>query len=551
VTGKPCFEDVVTLPEVSEIFGCHLRIWERSDRAIVLAGNLKDLPIPQSRIEECVDEIARLYLRDARPFDFYIYYADREIKRLPYLRIPFDVDEGRRRSTAMVQRIRSIATRSPLAARPEDLAWGAFLNPRWHSMSLDEFRHLAGVAPDEYEGDLYTADIVRSYLQTGMTMVPWDPYFLARSLAEVKSLDAIITTTGDQRLRELLSVAAATLRSDSRAIKVDYEHEREKPAFGILARQYPELTDDDWELLDSYGKNRPAPWSEDFEGLEAIRELLQDIKESGNPSNVCGVALAALERAERIITSWRKIMDDDFRERERQREVPAFRASDVLYVAGDADRAYLETIHWTAAPGCGEEQCYADLVKRLSADAMRLEAMRIRKGCDPFGRAIVHAGDYFGMEAYVVEWPQEILEEPYPDTAIIVANNIYSGRPLGGRPAYINYESGRCDLLPAADYRSGMPGFTWGYGGTGPGLLKEAIKRACCSNIPAPESRFFRWWMDSVVSTGPEREEFKISVGEVRHWYKDEQSSDELLDWKNGKGSKIVSMANFFGWELL
>lgn len=548
MTGEPCFEDVVTLPEVSEIFGCHLRIWERSDRAIVLAGNVKDLHIPQGRIEECVDEIARLYLRDARPFDFYIYYADRENK--PYLRIPFDVDDGRRRSTAMVQRIRSIATSSLLAARPEDLAWGAFLNPRWHSMSLNEFRHLTGVTPDEYEDDLYTADIVRSYLQTGVTMVPWDPNFLARSLAEVKSLDAIITTTGDQRLRELLSVAASTLCTDSRAIQADYAYKREKPAFGILARQYPKLADDDWVLLDSYSKNRPAPWSEDFEGLDAIREILRDIKETGNPSNVRGVALAALERAERIITGWRKIMDNDFRERERQREAPAFRPSDVLYVAGDADRAYLETIHWTTEPACGKEQCYTDLVKTLSSDAMRLETMRIRKGCDPFGRAIVHAGNYFGLEAYVVEWPQEIPAEPYSDTEIIVANNIYGGRPLGGRPAYINYENGRCDLLPATDYRSGMPGFTWGYGGTGPSLLQEAIKLACCSNIPAPESKFFRWWMESVVSTGAEQEEFKISVGEVRHWYKGEQSPAELLAWKNGKGSEIVSMANLFGWEL-
>lgn len=546
MTGKPCFEDVVTLPEVWENFGCHLRIWDRSDRVIVLAGNLKDLPIPQSRIEACVDEIARLYLRDARPFDFYIYYPDRHNNRLPYLRIPFDVDEERRRSTAMVQRIRSIATRSPLAARPADLAWGAFSNPRWHSMSLDEFRHLTGVTPDEYEGELYTADIVRSYLQTGMTMVPWDPYLLARSLAEVKSLDAIITTMDDQRLRELLSAAAAALCSDSRAIQADYEYKREEPASGILARQYPELTDDDWALLDSYGKNRPAPWSEDFERLDAIRALLRDIKESGNPSNVHGVALAALERAERIITGWRKIMDDDFRERERQREAPAFRVSDVLYVAGDADRAYLETIHWTTEPGCGKEQCYPDLVKRLSTDATRLEKMRIRQGRDPFGRAIVHAGDYYGLDAYVVEWPQEIPAEPYPDTAIIVANNIYSGRTLGGRPAYINYESGRCDLLPAADHLSGMPGFTWGYGGTGPSLLAEAIKRACCSNIPAPESKLFRWWMESVVSTGPEQEEFKISVGEVRHWYRGEQSPEELLAWRNGKGSKV---ANFLGWE--
>lgn len=56
--------------------------------------------------------------------------------------------------------------------------------------------------------------------------------------------------------------------------------------------------------------------------------------------------------------------------------------------------------------------------------------------------------------------------------------------------------------------------------------------------------------MESVVSTGPEQEEFKISVSEVRHWYKGDQSPEELLAWKNGKGGKIAIMANFFEWEL-
>lgn len=545
MTDGPCFESVVALTEVSERFGCHLRVWERGDRVIVLAGNLKDLLIPQGRIEECVDEIARLCLPHARSFEYYTYDPGRELK-MQYLRVSFDVEERLRRSTAMVQRVRHIATRSPLPVRPADLREWAFSNPHWHLMTPDGFRQETGVTPDEYEAGLYTADAVRAYLETGVTTVPWDPYDLSRCLAEVKSLHAIIAATGDERLRELLASAACTLSADTRNFQWEYAQARKMPAFGVLTREYPELSDDDWVLLDGYRERRQTSPAIDQEDLDAIRELLRDIKETGSQLGVHGVTLTALEHAEQIVTGWLMVADADFREGERRRETPAFQPSDVLYVAGEADRAYLETIHWIVEPE-DDEQRYTKLLNRLSSGATKLETMRVRLGYDPFGRAIVHAGNYLGLEAYVVEWPQAIPAEPYPDTAVIVANNIYSGRGLGGRPAYISYENGTYDLLQKGfDSGGGIPGFTWGYDGTGPSNLERAIEEACCSAAPAPKSQWFRWWLQSMISTSPKREELKISVGEVRRWYKGEQSSEELLAWLNGEGAYL---AKRFGWK--
>ena len=547
MTDGPCFENVVALTEVSELFGCHLRVWERGDRVIVLAGNLKDLHIPQGRIEESVDEIARLCLPHARPFEYYTYDPGRVPEALQYLRVSFDVNERLRRSTAMVQRVRRVAARSPLAVRPADLDEWAFSNPRWHPTTPDGFRQETGVTPDEYEAGLYTADAVRAYVNTGVATVPWDPYNLRRCLAEVKSLDALIAATGDERLRELLTSATCILSGDTRLAESEYARARERPDSGVLARQYPELPDNDWALLDRYREMLDAWRSVGQDDLDAIRELLRGIKETGSQPGVRGVTLTALEHAERMATDYLIVVDADFRKRERCREIPAFLPSDVLYVAGQEDRAYLETIQWTAEPGDGDGQRYTNLLNKLGSDATKLETMRVRLGHDPFGRAIAHTEDYFGLEAYVVEWPCAISAVPFPNTAVIVANNIYSDRGFGGRPAYISHENGAYDLLPKGfDEGGGMPGFTWGYGGTGPSNLERAIEEACCSAAPVPESEWFRWWLESMISTRPNREELKISVGEVRRWYKGEQSPEEFLAWLNGEGAYL---AERFGWR--
>ena len=49
-----------------------------------------------------------------------------------------------------------------------------------------------------------------------------------------------------------------------------------------------------------------------------------------------------------------------------------------------------------------------------------------------------------------------------------------------------------------------------------------------------------------MISTRPNREELKISVGEVRRWYKGEQSPEEFLAWLNGEGAYL---AERFGWR--
>ncbi len=118
MSDEPCFQDVIVLTEVSDHFGCHLRIWERGNRTIVVAGQLKNLYVPQSRIEQCVDEIARISLPQAREFEFYTYdpgTLDEYAAELgmPFQAVFFDVACPRRRGTAMTTRIYSAAGHAP------------------------------------------------------------------------------------------------------------------------------------------------------------------------------------------------------------------------------------------------------------------------------------------------------------------------------------------------------------------------------------------------------------------------------------------------------
>src|SRR5271165_7367201 len=146
MSDEPRFQDVIVLTEISDHFRCHLRIWERGNRTIVAAGQLKNLYIPQSRIEQCVDEIARIYLPQAREFELYTYdpgTLDKYPARLgrPFQEVFFDVADPRRRGTALTTRIYTVAGHPPEEGRPAGATPCAFSNPRWgRHMTPGEFR---------------------------------------------------------------------------------------------------------------------------------------------------------------------------------------------------------------------------------------------------------------------------------------------------------------------------------------------------------------------------------------------------------------------------
>jgi hypothetical protein len=553
MSGTLRFQQVIVLTAISEYFGCHLRVWENGERTIVVAGQFKKLFVPESRIEECVDEIARLYLADARPFEFYVYdpgtvdkFSAEDGK--PFREITFDVDDQRRRGTALVARISNVAGYPPAVSRTEGTAWCAFSNPQWgRHLAPGEFLDRAGVDAEEFPADLYTPEAVRAYLESGVTQVPWDPYHLKQLLTEVSSLDTIIRATDDERIREVLTVAASLVSSDTGLIRLHYadDQERNEPAIGPLVKEYPKLSDDDWLLLDDYRAKRKVPVTEDYEGLATIRELLHDIGIAGRHPVIDGVALEALERAERIVGGWLRIADEDFRNRERDRDRPPYRVSNVIYVLGEADRSYLETIRWTQQPRDGDERRHAELLARLGASATETDALAIRLGYDPFDRMLIISANYYGSEVYVVEWPQILSERGYPDSAYIVADDNHLAN-RGGRPAYVEYADGTYDLLPIdPDRLSSVPGFKWGYGGEGPSNLERAIKRACCSDISPPGRESPFGWLDSMISFPPALERLKLQVGEIRRWHQGEQSPEEEAAWRAGRGGKYL--AEYFG----
>jgi hypothetical protein len=544
MSGTLRFQQVIVLATISDYFGCHLRVWEHGEQTIVVAGQLKNLFVPQSRIEECVDEIARLYLPDGNPFEFYVYdpgTLDNFRADKPFCKTSFDVDDQRRRATAFVTRISNAAGYPSAVSRPAGTAWCAFSNPRWEPhLTPSEFLDRTGVDAEEFPADLYTPDAVRAYLESGVTKVPWDPFHLKRCLTEVSSLDAIIRPSDDERIGEVLTSAASALSWDTDLIRRRYteEQERIEPPIGPLVKEYPRLSDDDWLLLDGYRTKLKVHMSKDYQGLAAIRELLHDIGIAGEHPVIEGVALEALEHAERAVRGWLHTFDEEFKTRDH----PPYQVSDVIYVLGEADRSYLETINpWAKHPRDGDERRYAELLARLGASATDTDTLETKLGYDPFGRMLVHAANYYGSEVYVVEWPQSLPEHSYPNSAYVVADDDHRAN-RGGRPVYVEYVDGTYDLLPVdPNLISTAPGFKWGYGGGAPGMLEHAIKRACCSDIIKSGREKPSSWLDSMISFPPPFERLKLQVGEIRRWHQGEQSPEELAAWRAGRGGRYLT----------
>ncbi len=331
-------------------------------------------------------------------------------------------------------------------------------------MTPGGFREHTGVNADEFPADLYTPDAVRAYLDTGVNSVPWDPYRLKLHLAQVRSLHAAIAATGGERVREVLASAASAISDDTGLCRRQYELDRREPDNGIFVKEYPRLSDDDCQLLDSYAHNRTTPIYEDYDGLIAIRKLLRDAVAEGRYPAIGSEARAALEEAERTIRGWLRTCDEKFRERDHD----PYKTSDVMYVLGDADRSYLETVHWTRQPKDGDQGRYTELRSRLGRRNTEADMLETELGYDMSGRMVIHSANYYGSEVYVVEWPEGYPEERYPDTVYIIADDDHSAQ-RGGRPVYLVYPDGTYDLLPVPpDLITAVPPFKWGYGGTGP-----------------------------------------------------------------------------------
>jgi WD40 repeat protein len=144
---------------------------------------------------------------------------------------------------------------------------------------------------------------------------------------------------------------------------------------------------------------------------------------------------------------------------------------DAIWSLGEAETVYLATVSWRE-PAPGDERRAADLLRRMNAAFADADAYAeaLRVGYDRFGRMVLQN---WRTGAAVVEQPTSPPSERYPDSAELIG----SSHDMGGVVVLVRLPDGRCDLLPA-DPRNDTRGFTWGYGGTGPHALIDALAYA-------------------------------------------------------------------------
>lgn len=223
-----------------------------------------------------------------------------------------------------------------------------------------------------------------------------------------------------------------------------------------------------------------------------------------------------------------------------RRDDPPHRPSGILFVFGEADLSYLQSVVWDPADAAWGR--YETLMAQARRQLPEQGPQNTMWGYDQFGRIVILAREtYQRRPAYFVEWPSSLPEAPYPDDAHIVGNDVLS-EVLGERPVYIRYPSGELDLPTVIPDRRLwlVPPFKWGYPGGGPDCLASAIEYACCSDIldkaPGRDLRGARtrleaaiddnpdpWGigitLESVIEKTPAGETLEIRIGQIRGWY--------------------------------
>jgi hypothetical protein len=421
-------------------------------------------------------------------------------------------------------------------------------------MDQAAFEERIGRTVEVFPKDLYSSANIRKYLESGSQPITiiWDPYGLLDDLTAVRQIDQAMQAMKQaltarepvehdwpapaSRLLQLLQLAGTRLARDTRGYELGYKNLiDEEPPTGPLRKQYPVLSEEDWELLDRYRRNpeyADRPWPADRDDLMAIRALLEDETVSKPHASITPETLDALSRAEKLITWWLRLTDNTFRVDDH----PRYEPSGVLGVLGDADRTYLETVDWRPLR-TGDETRYERLVNgrrgipRLGDQPPGPELT----GYDPFGRLVIRVRS---GEAYLVEWPLVVPSERYPDEARIVAcDDEQRTHATGARPVYVRLPDGTMDLLPADPMNiANAPPFKWGYAGGGPGWLEAAIRRNCCQDYrnrdPATDEEFptFRWWLSDQIESAPD-DRLDLQVGEVRRWFSGNVTQEEYKAW--------------------
>ncbi|MDA5279911.1 hypothetical protein [Streptomyces sp. Isolate_45] len=526
---------VLTIPGVSydDEPQVHVRIWRGpvggTRRTVVLYGALVESHgIIVNWAETVARTIAAQHLtvgeaRSAWWFGFWPRGFPRRVLSIDYVSFAFPRADDSGGSGGLLDTLLRRGSRD---------AWtGEFENPIWQPMERTDLARILGTEPDlDYPPDTYTAAVVTD-LAAGQrpAVIDFDPLQLDARLRHLTSLhgyrQALLSGGHDHpdlpafgllaqgghapaaRTAEALAIAVRALTPDAVVAVEDYQRMTTEDLGTVLVeRRLRRPSTAEQALLDTY-----TGLSEDqlsagavYRALTEVRTLTSTLAEqtATRGPHQDPTLTEALAAAEPELVSIRHLLDpaliDD--------PGPSLHAISTL---GDAEKAYLATVSWWG-PAAGDTH----RAVALRDHVWQKDRDDLRTGYDPFGRLVLHNPT---TDALAVERPRALPATAYPDGAEILA----TPRAM---TAFVRLPDGRCDILPT-DPRYTYDDITWGYGGTGPETLAQALSFAV---LPHPDPkrplaledrpRVTQDYLLDLTSepSPPQNDPLRLSVGDLR-----------------------------------
>jgi len=417
---------------------------------------------------------------------------------------------------------------------------GEFNSPSWHPVTRERFAAVLGSEPDlDYPPGTYTA-YTATALAHGVrpVTVDHDPRQLGSKLADltvlhryrlalegepdvgdVPALELLLTTAaesaeGTASQAAALASAALVLSGPVLAVIATYAHDSVIPHPGdtLVVRNWRTPTEAEQAVVEVYGAVRDAEGGMRAglttrslrEGLAHLRSWSRALGSADYAKDAQADPLLAdaIGRAVPELTGVLYYLDPGVVDQPDPE--PA-----MVDKLGEAETSYLATVAWWG-PAAGDVHRAAQMRRQLWAEP---DETTVRFGYDVFGRLVAHDQRRSHL---VVEQPQRLPAQPYPDDAELL------GTPLA-QVVFVRLPDGRCDILPA-DPRNSPDGFTWGYGGSGPRRLIEAISFAVLPH-PDPDHpletrerpRPVRKLLEDLVINEPDKDQpLRLTVAQLR-----------------------------------
>ncbi|MEV4582823.1 hypothetical protein AB0K16_57385 [Nonomuraea jabiensis] len=508
----PDVEAVVRLPLLSDYSGCHLRIWRLEGRTIVVAGNLTDGPfLSQAFIEQCVSQIARMWLPSGEDFEFYQYRLDPPGRDGAWLtRVDFDIDVQGRRDAAFLSRVGLLAGGLPPEVDRAAADEIVFHNPTWRDLTPEEFKTETGISLPDFQAKTYTAALVEWYLAEGREGIEVvdDPYMIAVYREHLGVLEAAVGDSATGALATAAQVVADMLLTLDRAYAWEPESGRDHlPGQPMRQLRPPPLSPEEHRAAESLASRGDPGAYQDPASYHAIEALARDLESTGPAAAKIVEALRFANREIALFLRLAGLLPKD--------PGPEFAVSLAVPALGAADFDFLATVLWQGTGLEAAAEFFPEGFDRFPRSLYEQAPPVVEHGRDPFGRRVLRWTTE--RTFFVVEWPLRHGESPYPDEADIIA--VREPRLGGGRPVYVRFSDGTHDLLRPSSPVTDNPPFNWGYGGSGPSRLEAAIVRACLGD-ETPDPRRLEWLTRLITHHPPEPQPVKaelfLNVGEVR-----------------------------------